>query len=377
MSDDNAREPESAPDEPALTNTQQPVDADRGTDRPTTTTRAIDVPRRDHRPALVPAVAAALLFMVALTAFWLSTPNASVAGSGQDSGTGSDSREITGQGTGSTAVDRSSNRPTGSESSEANQPNEIAVGQADTGEQTELGSSAPRAHDDTDPRPASTDAGEDTGSDPNTATPLPALGFRSDLTAAPPPAPPTDEPTPTPAAAFDPGQRGNAGVASFFGQAGHGSRFVFIIDRSGSMRGDAFEAALFELTRSLRTLRAHESFFVIFYDRQALPMPAANLLPATPANVERVIEWTRQVSTGGGTNPTEALVLALSELDPDTIWLLSDGKFGVRVTDVIQQHNPEPRTHINTIAFLNRGGETVLKMIADQNDGDYKFVARP
>ncbi len=214
---------------------------------------------------------------------------------------------------------------------------------------------------------------------PSDQAALPELGFSSNLTAPPPPEVAPENPiTPVPAAsAMGAGPAGNAGLASFFGQAGHGSRFVFVIDRSGSMSGAAFEAAQFELIRSLRSLRPHESFYIIFYDNDAMPMPANGLVRATPANIERFVEWLRQVGTGGGTNPTEAMVTALSRLKPDTIWLLSDGAFNVGVAETITRHNPQRRIHINTIAFKNRSGEAILKIIADENKGDYRFVDPP
>lgn len=196
------------------------------------------------------------------------------------------------------------------------------------------------------------------------------LGFQSDLL-APPPAPPKADPTPP--VASDPGTAAS-GLASFFGQTGRGSRFVFVIDRSGSMKGGRFDAARFELIKSIRGLGDHESFSVVFYDSRATPMPADGMVDATEANKNQFIEWVRTVSVGGGTNPTEALTVALRELRPDTIWLLSDGRFNVAVADTVRQLNPNARVQINTIAFQDRGGEAILKIIADENDGDYRFV---
>lgn len=210
--------------------------------------------------------------------------------------------------------------------------------------------------------------------------PLPALGFATDLAAAArapepvrPPAP--DSPL---ARAFAPGGGSGApGLATFFGAPGHGSRFVYIIDKSGSMSGAPFETAKRELLRSLRALQPHEQFFVIFYDGQADPMPGERLVSATPGNIENAVDWVRSVSLGGSTNPTEALTLALEDLRPDTIWLLSDGAFGAGVVDVIATHNADRRTHINTLAFVNRSGEALLKVIASENRGDYRFVPGP
>lgn len=199
----------------------------------------------------------------------------------------------------------------------------------------------------------------------------PRLGFQTDLLAPPQTTPPP------PAVKTTPGDEGavNPGLASFFGQTGRGSRFVYVIDRSGSMGNGRFDAARFELIKSIRSLREHESFYVIFYDSKATPMPAKALVPANESNQQQHIAWVRSISVGGGTDPSEAMTLALTKLRPDTIWLLSDGQFNVAVADTIRSFNPGGRVQINTIAFHDRGGEPILKIIANENDGDYRFVA--
>ncbi|MEM9753746.1 MAG: hypothetical protein AAF916_10220, partial [Planctomycetota bacterium] len=209
------------------------------------------------------------------------------------------------------------------------------------------------------------------------AASLPALGFATDLTASPPPRSNPAEKTQT---TSNPGTTaigtagGTPGLASFFGTTGHGTRFAYLIDKSGSMSGQPFEAAKAELIRSLRALQSHEHFFVAFYDGDAEFMPGQRMLPATPNNVERAVDWVRSVSLGGSTDPTEALTFSLSRLKPDTLWLLTDGAFSADVVQSITQHNPDRRTHINTLAFVKRDGEALLRIIADQNRGDYRFI---
>ncbi|MEM1445583.1 MAG: hypothetical protein AAGF84_05970 [Planctomycetota bacterium] len=212
------------------------------------------------------------------------------------------------------------------------------------------------------------------------APPLPALGFATDLAAAPNPQPkPTVTATRTaaPAGNESAGSTGTPGLASFFGAQGHGTKFAYLIDKSGSMSGAPFAAAKAELIRSLRALQPHEKFFIAFYDGSAEFMPGERLLPATPSNVERAVAWVRSVSLGGSTNPTEALTHTLTRVRPDTIWLLSDGAFSAGVVDTIAQHNVGRRTHINTLAFIDRAGEALLKIIADENNGDYRYIPRP
>jgi len=170
---------------------------------------------------------------------------------------------------------------------------------------------------------------------------------------------------------------GEEAGATFFGQRGEGTRFVYVIDKSGSMSGPRFEAARDELIRSLRDMGRRASFFVVFYDNEADPMPAAGLVPASGAAKRHHLDWVRGVSVGGGTDPTEAVVYALEKLSPDTIWLLSDGQFKEEIADFISRANRLRNIQINTIAFHDRSGEAILRRIASENHGDYRFVPAP
>jgi VWA domain-containing protein len=168
---------------------------------------------------------------------------------------------------------------------------------------------------------------------------------------------------------------GGGGSASFFGLAARGRRFVFVVDRSASMAGDPLQAAKDELLQSVNSLRRSMRFYIIFYDHGFMPMPGKTLVRATSRNKRDCFDWVRQVTSGGGTEPIDAMRLALS-LGPDAIWLLSDGQFMSEdlVCREIQAANPGRRVQVHTIAFHDRAGEPVLKRIAEQNRGKYRFV---
>lgn len=161
-----------------------------------------------------------------------------------------------------------------------------------------------------------------------------------------------------------------------FDNAGTGRKVVYVIDYSSSMTGERLQAAKDELIRSLRKLRKNKRFYVIFYDDYEDPIPEPNLLVATKNNVQDAITWIGGATGGGGTDPTDALIHAI-RLKPDTIWLLSDGCFSDSVCDVIRKTNSGRKVSINTIAFHERMGEPVLKRIAKENKGDYRFVPDP
>lgn len=333
---------------------------------------------------------ALLLFLFALASLllWLPLPQPTHAGNTGQIGSGA-GVSVSGDGTGNatrgseTGQTDHGNQHASAESGKdtANNPNETGVTRTPQALAIQANT---HAQADTQAKPTLSQ-GSEQPAEPNTTTPetMPELGFASDLSALPTENDvATTEPAPSTlsATAFSDtmgngqGAAGQAGMASFFGATGQGTRFVFVLDKSGSMNGKAFADARFELIRSLRALQPHEKFYVIFYDNDAEPMPAPGLVPATQGNIDRYVKWVREVSTGGGTDPTAAMTKALKDLKPDTIWLLSDGAFNVAVAETITQLNPQRRVHINTIAFKNRAGEAILKIIADENKGDYRFV---
>ena len=86
---------------------------------------------------------------------------------------------------------------------------------------------------------------------------------------------------------------------SFFGLEATGDRVVFVVDISGSMNGRRFFRARNELRQLIESLRENQQFFVIFFNDSALPMPTEKLLPATPENVSRTVDWLKYIECGG------------------------------------------------------------------------------
>jgi hypothetical protein len=140
-----------------------------------------------------------------------------------------------------------------------------------------------------------------------------------------------------------------------------------------------FERARYELLQSIEQLKSDEKFFVIFYNSSAYPMDADKSLDATQDNVAKVTNWIRSVEPTGGTNPLPALVYALS-LRPDAIYFLSDGQFDPNVVLEMRGRNRQNlrlsiRTiPIHTIAFFDRIAEGMMRMIARNSGGEYRYV---
>ena len=163
---------------------------------------------------------------------------------------------------------------------------------------------------------------------------------------------------------------------SFFGTRSKGKRFVFVIDKSGSMNSQGRLAkAKRELIATLRSLKPDTLFMVYFFDHGAEPMPAKAMMAATPENVAWAARWIEGRNVGGSTDPRDALRFTFN-LKPDTVWLLTDGQFKNEheVLGQIREANPQAVIRINTVAFKDKSGEAVLKQIAAENDGNYRFV---
>jgi len=61
-------------------------------------------------------------------------------------------------------------------------------------------------------------------------------------------------------------------------------------------------------------------------------------------------------------------------LEPDTIFLLTDGEFDREIVGHIERLNRDKQVRIHTICFIYSNGEPMLKEIARDNGGTYKYV---
>jgi hypothetical protein len=173
----------------------------------------------------------------------------------------------------------------------------------------------------------------------------------------------------------------------FFGVQGQGNKFVFVCDCSGSMSGQKWLELQRELSRCIGSLSAGKSFYVIFFDGEMHPMfePASRepaLLDATSENVERARLWIAEKSLGSNTSPCDSMKFAAS-LEPDAIFLLTDGEFSdytapyMRGFNRKRAANGKPKVVVHTIGFFSQKHQLVLERIAKDSGGTYRFVGGP
>lgn len=186
--------------------------------------------------------------------------------------------------------------------------------------------------------------------------------------------------------AFKPAAVRSASKATFFGAEAHGNRFVFVIDSSGSMSGPRWQALCRELIRALQSLSPDQEFFIISFDSAAHPMfglvpQRGAFLNPTPDNVANVLNWLVGFQLGGKTYPSSAVGMAM-RLEPDAIFLLSDGEISdTTIQDLRfwnhkndQKGNVKTLIPIHTVLLHSEIGFVALQTIANENSGTFTPV---
>jgi len=153
-----------------------------------------------------------------------------------------------------------------------------------------------------------------------------------------------------------------------------GSNVVFVLDRSLSMRGDKSARARSELVDALQKMGANKSFYVVFFPFKAMPAPGP--LAATPENIRSMTNWIFSLGHAIGSDPSKAMEQAFA-FKPDTVWLLSDGKFPSNAAATIHAANDAAKARVNTIGLYDASGERVMRQIAEESGGAYRFVPPP
>jgi hypothetical protein len=176
----------------------------------------------------------------------------------------------------------------------------------------------------------------------------------------------------------------------FCGVEGGGNHFVYLVDSSGSM-GAGFESARAELLSSIDVLKPEQRFYVVFFDAEPDYMRLADPQQddsrsayATAENKRLLKRWAMRITKNKGRAPYEPLKFALG-LRPDVIFLLSDGEFPQGIEDLLKETNrvenlfgdSDPISIVHTIGYHSREGESRMRRIAQQNQGQYRHVPKP
>ena len=162
-----------------------------------------------------------------------------------------------------------------------------------------------------------------------------------------------------------------------------GSNVIFMLDHSESMAFSGKSAAARkELLRNLQAMKPERKFYVMFFHSGGYDgMPTIGPdgpVEATPKNINYMTNWLFSEGHKFGSDPTKAIERGLGLVPaPDTLWLLTDGKFSQDVVAFVHTANDAVHAHINTIGFYSPEGEPVLRQIASENQGIYRFIPKP
>lgn len=169
-----------------------------------------------------------------------------------------------------------------------------------------------------------------------------------------------------------------------FGLVGEGYKFVYLLDRSGSMGGAgnlALRAVKQELAQSLQTLDSIHQFQIIFYnERPVLFNPtgvSGKLAFATEQTKRRAVRFIDTITANGGTHHRDALSMAIL-LRPDVIFWLTDGdKPQLSDAEIEELSGKAAGITIHAIEFgmgPQPEAKSFLAKLAAQNAGKFTYV---
>jgi hypothetical protein len=170
---------------------------------------------------------------------------------------------------------------------------------------------------------------------------------------------------------------------SYYGLPIYGTKIVFVIDVSASMRGPRIDAAKRELMKAINELKSGTDFNVLAFSIGVTPWQS-QLVPATNDNKQSAVTFVYTLPLGSRTASYDALESALS-FDAESIYFLTDGaptdgkiKQPDQIVEVISKANRVRRVTINSIGIGvgPEGGpfDVFLKTLAARDFGSYRRV---
>lgn len=172
---------------------------------------------------------------------------------------------------------------------------------------------------------------------------------------------------------------GGGASTSFFGVSGRGTRFAYVVDVSGSMADNLkIQTALRELARSISDLPDYTYYAIGLFSTHVIEPPnQKGWVRSRRPNVVETLRWLENISPMGGTQPLSAFTRILSlEPRPDVIFFMTDGLIpSTTPSDVNQLLGRGKRVVIHTIAFGDASSQELMRQIASDTGGTYRYVS--
>jgi len=168
---------------------------------------------------------------------------------------------------------------------------------------------------------------------------------------------------------------------SLFGVQAEGSKFVYVLDRSGSTQGKVLAAAKAEILASIEKINDVHQFQIVVYNERPRAFnpagPNGQLAFGTDGNRAEVKRFLGSVDAEGGTDHMAALALAI-RMHPDAVFLLTDGDDPVlEARDLARIDRIGPGIMIHTIRFgegPQHGDRGWMGKLARQSGGKYAYI---
>ncbi len=157
---------------------------------------------------------------------------------------------------------------------------------------------------------------------------------------------------------------------------------IFVVDKSGSMKGEKMEQAKGALKYCVKSLNEGDKFGIISFSTDVDELDSS-LLPATSKNVEKAVKFIDNLEAKGGTNIDDALQTALKKKPgrgrPRIIAFLTDGlpTVGVRDVDAILKNAEKVRNDSVRMFTFGVGYDVnthFLDKLAEKNHGVPQYV---
>ncbi len=171
---------------------------------------------------------------------------------------------------------------------------------------------------------------------------------------------------------------GGAAGTSFFGVGSRGTRFAYIVDKSGSMESSRrWWTAVKEMKRSITALPDFAHVHILLYDDGYTAPPFQDgWVRASKTNLGRIERWLDQISPSGGTIPLGGFTEVFSlDVPPDVIFFMTDGEIPADTAVQVGLLNSRGRkVVVHCVAFGDPASQQQLKQIAAESGGQYRFV---
>lgn len=183
------------------------------------------------------------------------------------------------------------------------------------------------------------------------------------------------------------GGKGGSAATAVFGTIGEGQRFVYVFDRSSSMRGttgkrDPFSAAKRELLASIANLGDIHQFGIIFYNHEQSAFGSSEgggmrLHFAKKDNRILAERYISSMSAQGATKHVPAIKMAL-QARPDVVFFLTDADDPVITEEELRLIKGwNAGAVINAIQFgygPKQSVDSFLEQLTVDNGGMYRYV---